>query len=469
VWANDYDWVKLQRLRRKCTTIASVSGRTTGESAAQPNRVLEHGELGAHPSAATGRKRRPLTTAVCISIVASFVQLATFAMPLIAQGLATPGAHWGAILLPDREHRLDLAFQAVLFTEFGKEVRPNGQYALVPYNDLRETLGFNVLSLSHTTSGATFPFTESSVQRRTSFAVGVVDDHLTEFLQNDLAHWAKIRGRNRLRRVPRRLGDTEATTSAGITLSTPILQLSQEFFFRPQELDRVGATLRQQPSSLFAGGGYTVGTINHEAFLHAGLDPIGFRPSEGAGCRWGLCLHGLEVGGMARAGLLVPSALLRDLTSSFASGQAVLRLEASIAGFPFSLEAALTDATGFFAEPRTQAESIEAAEREKPAASLYYQKRPKRERLVAHRLRMGQFTFEYLNDSVGNKDKGPTFGVSTGFNLARSSARACQVAGYFTVDGSSVVEVTSGTPKPSVFERIGTHLRGWWRQARCTL
>lgn len=142
---------------------------------------------------------RGLTGAIAL---AHIVALLLACEPLRAQGLATPGAHWGAILLPDMEQRLDIAFHALLFTEFGKELGPNKQYEFLPYNDVRETLGFNVLSLSHTTAKARFPITESSVQRRTAFAIGVVDDHLTEFLQNDLAHWAKIRGRNRLRRVP---------------------------------------------------------------------------------------------------------------------------------------------------------------------------------------------------------------------------------------------------------------------------
>jgi hypothetical protein len=73
---------------------------------------------------------------------------------------------------------------------------------------------------------------------------------------------------------------------------------------------------------------------------------------------------------------------------------------------------------GFFAEPRSAAEIALASEpdhanlRDSP-----YTLRPKHERYMSTRVRIGEFCFETYNDSFGHKDKGPTYGAQISVDL----------------------------------------------------
>ena len=347
------------------------------------------------------------------------------------QGLVTPSSHWGSILLPDPDARFDVGLHFIGFTEYGKELIPGTKrFTFRPYNDIRETLGFNIVSFSRTAPRARFPLTESSVQKRNTLALGIVHDKFIEFLQNDLAHEANFRKDDPLDRIPRRLTDTPRSTTHAGGKKMPIAQFSQEFFFRQQERERLAATEMQRQSAFFYGGGYTVGTINQEVFLHIGTNPIGWEYPGGARCLLKTCLLRLGVGGIARGGVASPGHHLRDLTTSYANAQGIAQLAFSVVGFPVQLETSVTGAQGFFAERRTRQDSIEVIERDQAAEGIYSLKRPKHERFEAHRLRIGDFTFEYVNDEPGGKDKGPSFGVATTLNISRTRGRMCEVRSY---------------------------------------
>lgn len=376
------------------------------------------------------------------------------ALPGSAAGQGvTPNSHWGANLIPELDYRVDATLQFIGFTQYGKEVIPGTtDYTFRPYNDIDRTLGFNVLSVTRTAPSKTFPITENLVQVRTAYSVGVINDAVTEFFQNDLAHWCKRCG-ERLRRVPRELGDTEESTSRGPASDMPIVQFSQEYFFRPEERDRVGGQTRSKPSDVFAGGGYSIGTVNQEAFVHLGTNPRGIEYNGGGKCILdAACIMRINVGGIARAGILAKGYHLTDLTSNYGLVQGVLHTRWALGGFPLTLEAGLTHHTGFFAEPRTPLDSTIVEEREAPASSLYHLKRPKQERFISYRLRMGGFTFEYVNDEVGGKDKGPSFGVMAGFDFSKTDYAACQIAGYSAV-------AKAAESDPNWFEKMFASVR----------
>ena len=333
----------------------------------------------------------------------------------LAQAVATPNSHWGAIMLPDLEHRVDWGLHFVAFTEYGKEVQAGTEeYAFEPYNDIRETIGFNFFALSHSDDGRRAGITRSSVQIRKTLFVGVVADHVTEFLQNDVAHWAKFRDIP-LRRVPRTLEDTQEETSLGPRYwFPPILGYSREYFVRFDERRRQGEYDLVSPSKFFVGGGFVVSTINHEGFLHIGSNPIEFDFGTQDCCER-FCFETLGIGGMLRAGVVLPSFILKDLTTDYLQLQSVADMKLRIAAFPLTFSVSVTGTRGFFAEARTLADFSRAERDERDARDVFGTKRSKRERLLGARLRIGAFSFELLNDNLGGKDKGPTFGVHASF------------------------------------------------------
>jgi hypothetical protein len=338
----------------------------------------------------------------------------------------TPNTHWGSIMLPEEDRRVDVAASFVLFTQYGKEVLPGSNaYAFIPYNDIHETLGFNVASLTVSENRSRFPVLESSVQVRWSVIAGLVDDHVTEFLQNDIAHWGRVNGNSPLRRVPRHPGDqnTADGTSYGPTKATPILGFSQEYFFRLEDHDDAGARSIQRPSPLFVGGGYALSTINHEAFLHVGASPIGIRG--GCAADW-LCLNFVGVAGMLRAGVLVPSYHLNDLTGGFTNAQGGPEVTVAVGGFPITVTGMTTYARGFFVASRTHEDTVSASLRNEDVRKAYDTKRDKIEYFQSWRVRIGNFGFEYLNDSPGGKDTGPTFAVNAGIDIGRSDWLVCE-------------------------------------------
>lgn len=383
-----------------------------------------------------------------------------------AQALVTPDAHWGAIMIPDLDYRVDLGVHFMLFTQFGKETLPGTtQYTFEPYNDIDRTIGFNVLSLARTSAKAYFPTTESSLQIRNSFAIGVINDHITEYLQNRLAHNARIR-RQKLARVPRYTTSDPKHPGYGPASGTPIFQFSQEFFFRPDEHRRLAAQELTRKSHLFLGGGYTVGSIDHEIFLHAGTNPIGRDFERGAACLVPtfLCVDRIGVGGMVRGGLALESKHLNDLATTYVNVQGMGELAFEVRGFPAMVQTAITGTSGFFAEPMDAADSVVLRERQQAGREVYHRKRGKLERFGTHRLRVGGWTFEYMNDEPGGKDKGPSFGVSTSVEISRTAGKACEVGNYFDVDPGAKGAV--GNPEPAGG-------RNWlvrqWHKLRCTL
>jgi hypothetical protein len=359
-------------------------------------------------------------------------------LPARAQAIVTPNSHWGGIMVPDLTNRVDIGVHMLGFTQYGKEFTPGtGDFTFKPYNDIDETLGFNLFTYTRTGYEGRFPIIESSLQTRTSYVVGIIDDHIPEFFQNDVAHWGNYRGQNRLPRVPRKLHDTPDSTSRGPTKSYPVLSYSKEYFIRFEQRRRLGAEVIQSPSRFFVGGGFAVGTINHEAFVHIGTNPVEWTIPDRVNLACPvLCVNTLGIGGVARAGVLSPSHHFRDLTADFSNLQGLGEVNASIIGFPFSVGIAITGARGFFVEERTAADHQIIAEREEPMEKVYEVKRPKQERFFAAQLRMGGFTFDFVNDFIGGKDKGPSFGVGASLDATRNNWLRCQAQGYFGSGGS---------------------------------
>ena len=337
---------------------------------------------------------------------------------------ATPSSHWGSVTLPELGERQEVGLHFIGFTQYGKEVSGDPpEYSFRPYNDIDETLGFNVLTYTRSGRNERYSTARNDVSTRTSVMAGIVDDRVTEWLQNRVVHWSNLRT-DSLNRVPRRPGDTFKETSLGPTKAVPIIGISKEYILRLQSTRRSGGQDRAVPTPFFIGGGVGLSTINHEAFVQGGanvvradLRPRG--PLNRSGRELGLpgvlVLSSIGVGGMARTGILAPSVHFDDLTAGYTNVQAVLGLGLEVYRVPVELDISMTSTEGFFVASRTEEEEAEVEDIGADSEKVYSAKTPMRERFLSLRFRAGGFTVETYNDLIGGKDKGPSFGV--GLNL----------------------------------------------------
>ena len=86
---------------------------------------------------------------------------------VVAAESPAPSAHWGAIDYPDQVRTLDFGLTLNRFTEFD----PNGQR----YNQIRETMGFKMVTLSWTERPTRFPEWGTNL----TLGVGPTDDQPT--------------------------------------------------------------------------------------------------------------------------------------------------------------------------------------------------------------------------------------------------------------------------------------------------
>lgn len=364
--------------------------------------------------------------------------LLALGIPCVATHLpaqvATPTGHWGGIMLPELERRTEYGLHFVGFTQYGKETQSGTRnYTFTPYNEINETLGFNFITRTDSRVVSRFSSSRNALTSRRTWMVGIVDDHVTEFLQNDAIHWANFRS-DSLDRVPRRLSDTPTHTSRGASkgLTDPIVGVSQEYFLRLQNSRRFNGREETVPTPFFVGAGFALSTINHEAFLQAGANvmevdlrphtptnPTRFTPS----IPKVIAVRSVGVGGIVRTGVLLPARHFDDLTASYANVQGVARIGLEILEVPVNAEFAVTSASGFFVQTRTPEELAMAAEIGQDPKDVYQSKTPMREWFVALRVRAGGFTFETYNDMIGGKDKGPSFGAHVSFEVSNLGPR----------------------------------------------
>ncbi len=352
------------------------------------------------------------------------------------QALATPEAHWGGNMLPDLRDRADFGVHFLGFTQYGKEVFrfDTTRYTFTPYNDIPQTLGFNILAYSRMQNGLLMKHSDRPTEvdpgplsRRRTFMLGIVNDHIPEFLQNDVIHRGNLQ-RDKLRRVPRKPWDTKTHTSYGPNHNLPLVAgWSDEYFLRLYAPQRDDGHETRQPTPLFIGGGWQLSTLQQEAFLHAGSSVYETtRFPDWFPLPHVLQIRSFGVGGMARVGALKAGHYFPDIVPAYANAQGLVRLGTEIAsGFPVQLEYALTSAYGFFASPRSPSElaTINEFRAGTDSTHLYQAKTPARELFFSIRVRIGDFTFETYNDSPGGKDKGPSFGASMSYNLYRPDRR----------------------------------------------
>lgn len=351
----------------------------------------------------------------------------------LTQGSVSPSVHWGAQMLPDLTDRFDVSLSVVGFTQFGKDTVVDAlgrtRYRFAPYNDMKQTLGLNLLSFVRTRTGGRFGEGEASVSAgplttRSTFSVGVIDDRFSEFLQNDFAHANRLRGRKLydIPRSPQDVPGTDATPSTTRAVWPPVVSLAQEYFLRFYSSTQSDGEEVRLPTPFYMGGGWQVGTLNSEAFLDVGSNVA----ETAVPTRWQFgVLRKVGLGAAIRGGVVRPGHYFNDLTSSFVNIQMVGRLKTSVKGFPADIDYSLTSAHGFFVRKRDARELslIEVYAPDRNVESRVEAKTGVSELFSSLRIRSGGFTFEVNNDSPGGKDKGPSFAAHIGYSIYKPGRR----------------------------------------------
>ena len=291
----------------------------------------------------------------CLKRIAAYLALSLlfllgWTQPSWAETTAQ-STHWGALAFPDHDRTVSLGFTTDRFTEFdgaGKR-----------YNDMRQTDGFNLWSLSWTERLEHFKGWNANL----TVGAGPTQDHFSRYLQNDVVH--KFRG---LTPVP--VGATrdaiDFMTSGTLTKWTGLLGSDDVFFY---------------------GVGGAAGSLYYEPYAQIGfrrLSLLEFVP---------VVSDYIRVSALARAGRPFSGAAFHQVSNHSYLGQASVGIgnyRRTDCDTPWEIELGLTVDSGLFVDHRGN--SLE-------------------ERFATVALRYSAVTFETWNDLINQKDYGPTFGA----------------------------------------------------------
>ncbi len=321
-------------------------------------------------------KAEQVLQVVCMCILFSCTPFAFAESP-------APTVHWGGLGYPDQIPTVGLGFTINRFTEFDQNFRQ--------FNDMRETMGINFGTISWTKfwdDGAS-----SAWSTNLTVGAGPTGEQPSEWLQNEFVHEALY----------------------GID-KVPVEDTRNEFDFVFDGSATYWWSLGDSRKVIFAGGGFSSGSLYHELFLRGGARrlPIGpwlasFLPSYNTSKYFGYLsdiISGFRLSGMGRYGRTYAGAAFRDVAPQTYLGQASLSWGIFDKNdlFPFfEIELGVSIDSGLFTDFR--GDSLE----EKFIS------------LITIRIR--NFTFETWNDMInfdesGSKDFGPTYGGRIMFNIA---------------------------------------------------
>jgi hypothetical protein len=325
--------------------------------------------------------------------ISGIVFLAAASSCLHAQGLFMPSAGWGAPQIPSPSGRCDIAVSTDLFTDMTKPVdRANGRYATYGADS---TVGYNLGALGCDLSVFDiYPWRQSAVTVRITAGIGFVNDNVTNYLQNSFIHTD-----NDLEPIPR----------SNIARGRPIYvaEARVDRWFDQVAISRNGFRLRGA------------------AFL--GANGSLFGPFRALNVEAGYRMTALEISGMrlptvsfmASKGVILSgdaSWTKPLLANTFSFRQILVRVPLNewfsrAAVFPVVTVGSTTSA-GLFRDAGTP-----YPRRDAPPSDTT-------RRLIAeHLCSIGlswvdaRFAIDTYNDSCGDKDQGPTFGLRVTFSV----------------------------------------------------
>lgn len=347
---------------------------------------------------------RHLQTAACAVALA-------ISSPLWAQNSVFPSPHWGGTTYPDLTPTKRVGVHFIGFTQYGKERDAEGNYTFEPYNDIDETLGLNLLAASNTRLFNRQLLRSTLTYRGMVFA-GVTDDHVTRYLQNEVAHkWLQ---RPDLPPVPRSTDDTYEPERISLGSSgTALAGYAGEVNLRMMSwVDSRTRGRLAVPTGFFAGAGFSASTIQQEVYGQFGAHPLKRWHVPGIPRCLLLDLQTVSVSAMSRAGVLLPGRVFDDIAGRYVTTQGTISLAFRLyLDYPVVVDYSVTGTSGMFVRGRTADERTKVRQDGRAIEDAYQSKEPLEERYYALKVRIGSFEFETYNDSTGGKDKGPSFGT----------------------------------------------------------
>jgi len=278
------------------------------------------------------------------------------AAPLFANVLVP---FWGGRIVPELRSGPSVSLDLHQFTEFDPDTSRYGSKRGTDSSWYHSTIGFNMLSAQH---GLGWKSWESCTTRVVgNLGLGIANDGLTEFLQNEYTH-----KRNGDPPVPRSNVEEGPLAAAGVAM-----------ILRP----------RANPGYFLAGTELS----NIVLDVHMGLGIAGFELLDIQGTRI-LLDAGLQVGLLRNAPKFGfgKARYFPATTTQYLDHQMALGFSSSLFGIPIAGEAGYLATSGMFVsyEGKNMAELFEYT-----------------------RLRIWKIVLEKSNDGFNGKDFGPTYGV----------------------------------------------------------
>ena len=270
----------------------------------------------------------------------------------------SPSLHWGALGYPDQNPQFSTGFTFNRFTEFNGE----GQR----FNNIMETIGINFGSFSWTHR---IPYVEG-LHANLTIGLGPTSNEPTKFFQNEFVH-------DFLFHIPK----------------VPVGSVRNKFDFM---IDG-SITKWWAQQVIFAGAGFSTGSLYHEVWGRAGLRhlPI-LRPiAQTWGSPGGLVqtlLDMIRVSAMTRYGRVYSGAAFQKLApqSYLAQGSLSIGQFSENNSPTWEIFAGLTVDSGIFVD--FLGDALE-------------------ERYYSLGFKVWRLTFETWNDQINRKDYGPTYGT----------------------------------------------------------
>ena len=292
----------------------------------------------------------------------------------LAQGAGSPAGHWGLLAYPELDRTHQIGFQQMLFTEYGKP--GDGRYGDI--GDM-PTIGINLLTMSNTRQLARRSNVDGNLLYTSTLNLGASWDGMTEYLQNDVRHHM-----SQLEFVPR-----------GRTRTMPEASYGGEFIYRVLSHNHSeSGSIYLMPSPFFLLGGFQFGTLSQEGYVGAGVRHLGNEYLLSPEVRRFLSV---SVSAMARLGVPVRGLAFPHTSHSYYLAQVSGAVHLLQAFYPIVVEAGWTGHTGLFIDK---------------------QRRAMPEKYWTFHLSFGPFNFEVSNDSMGNKDIGPTVALRAMYTVA---------------------------------------------------
>ncbi len=291
---------------------------------------------------------------------------------LVSAESPAPSVHWGALDYPDQQRTLTAGLTLNRFTEFDGGGRR--------YNNFRETMGFNMATVSWTERWSRFQGWGTNL----TLGIGPTGEEPTQYLQNNVIHTLR-----RLDKVP--VGETRNATDFMIGGSVTR-------WFRvlgPNE-------------TLFAGVAFTTGSLYQEVYGRLGLRRLSLADTIQS-------LSGVD------------PPLLRTV-SNFVRGSALARYSRAYTGAAFREVAPATYlgqvsvSLGDYRETQVPRYEFELALSVDSGLFVDFKGDSLEERYWSLAFRFPYVMIETWNERINTKDMGPSYGITLVFDLLRFHA-----------------------------------------------